>query len=225
MRLIAYARVSTDDQNTIEEQVHKIRTFCDLHDHELVGVHKDHGLSAKDTNRAGLQSALRDLKNADGIVIVKLDRLSRSVHDWCRLLKQFSQQNKTLVSVLDSLDTATAGGRMVANMFAVVAEWERDVISERTKATLGHLRDQGRRISRHAPFGFEADPDRPHHWKTCSHEQGILSRIRELHGCGLTYSDIARELNEFGHTTRCGTAWHRSGVWRILNATQRNTQR
>ena len=222
MRLIAYARVSTDDQNTIEEQIAKIRAFCDLHDHELVGIHKDHGLSAKDMNRAGLQAALRDLKNADGIVIVKLDRLSRSVHDWCELTKMLDKQKKALLSVLDSLDTATAGGIMVCQMFAVVAEWERRVISERTKATLDHLRSQGRRISRYAPFGFEADPDRPHHWKTCSGEQEILTRIRELHGCGLTYSDIARKLNEFGYTTRNGTDWDRAGVWRIVNAVKRD---
>jgi DNA invertase Pin-like site-specific DNA recombinase len=222
MRLIAYARVSTDDQNTIEEQVTKMRAFCDLHDHELVGIHKDHGLSAKDMNRAGLQAALRDLKNADGIVIVKLDRLSRSVHDWCALTKMLDKQKKALLSVLDSLDTTTAGGIMVSQMFAVVAEWERRVISERTKATLAHLRSQGRRISRHAPFGFEADPDRPHHWKTCSHEQEILIKIRELHGCGLTYSDIARQLNEFGYTTRNGTDWDRAGVWRIVNAAKRD---
>jgi len=221
MRLIAYARVSTDDQNTIEEQVHKIRTFCDLHDHELVGVKSDKG-SAKDMNRAGLQAALRNLKDADGIVIVKLDRLSRSVHDWCELTKMLDKKKKALLSVLDSLDTTTAGGIMVSQMFAVVAEWERRVISERTKATLDHLRSQGRRISRHAPFGFEADPDRPHHWKTCSGEQEILIKIRELHGCGLTYSDIARQLNEFGHTTRNGTDWDRAGVWRIVNAAKRD---
>lgn len=218
MRVIGYARVSTNDQNTIEEQITRIRSFCDMHDHELVVCHRDIG-SAKDMNRMGLRAALQSLvrNKADGIVALKLDRITRSVHDWCRLLEKFFHKKKTLLSVLEPLDTTTASGIMSATMLAVVAEYERNSNSERTKNTLGHMREEGRRISRHAPFGYEADPDRPQHWKTCSHEQEILSRIHALHSEGHSYAEIARILNREGRKTRNATNWNRAGVWRVIN--------
>jgi site-specific DNA recombinase len=218
MRLIAYARVSTEDQQTIDAQVAKVRCYCELHDHELVDVFTDHGVSGKTMERAGLKDALRvlDSGGADGLAITKLDRLSRSVADWCELMKRFERKKKTLVSVLDSFDTSTAAGRLVVHMFASIAEFERDNASERTRRALQHLRSQGRRISRHAPYGLKPDPDNPANWILCSREQGTLIRIRELSGGGLNNAAIARKITDEGHRTRKNTDWSRSQVWRIL---------
>ena len=218
MRLIAYARVSTADQLTIEAQVNKVRSYVELHDHELVDVFTDHGVSGRTMERAGLKNALQVLESgqADGLAITKLDRLSRSVADWCSLIKRFEKKNKVLISVLDSFDTSTAAGRLVVHMFASIAEFERDNASERTKRALQHLRDQGRRISRHAPYGLKQSPNSPGEWVPCSHEQEILTRISDLKDAGLSNPEIAKRLDAEGIKTRVGKSWTRTGVWRVL---------
>ena len=222
MRLIAYARVSTGDQQTIENQVEKIRTYCELHDHELTGVFLDEGVSGKNTNRPGLTGAIKALTGADGIVITKLDRLSRSIRDWCNLMEQFDRKSKALVSVYDSIDTSTASGRMIANMFATIAQWERETIAERTQEAMSYLRKQGRKLSRFEPFGYTTDPGDPKQLIPCSHEQGLLVKILELREQGNGYTAIADRMNAEGHTNRSGKPFHKSGIWRIVNRETNN---
>ena len=218
MRLIAYARVSTGDQQTIEAQVEKTCAFAGLHDHEIVATFKDEGLSGKNIERPGLQAALKALrsKDIDGVVITKLDRLSRSVRDWCDLMETFDRKSKVLISVYDSIDTSTASGRMIANMFATIAQWERETIAERTQASMNYLRKQGRRIGRFAPFGFQFDPEDQTQLIPCLRETDILDKIRTYSTTGLGATKIASQLNQDGYTNRSGKAWTRSAVWKIV---------
>ena len=100
------------------------------------------GLSGKNLDRPGITEVLDCLRQrkggADGVVIYKLDRLTRSLRDWDDLITEFFSEKagKRLFSVSDSIDTGTAGGRMVLNVLMSVAQWEREIISERTKDAL-----------------------------------------------------------------------------------------
>lgn len=218
MRLVAYVRVSTQDQQTIANQVEKIRSYCDLHDHELIEVFSDHGLSAKNADRPGLRRAIKasTSNGVDGLVITKLDRLSRSVRDWSEICDLFNRREKALLSVFDHIDTSTAKGRMVINLFATIAQWEREEIAERTKTSMDYLRRQGRRIGLHAAYGYKIDPDDSTRVIPCSQEQAILDTIRELRATGMNYSQVAAALNADGHMNRAGNPFNKSGVWRLV---------
>jgi site-specific DNA recombinase len=148
LKVIGYARVSTEEQArdgvSLSAQRTKVGLFCQLHDLELVRVVEDPGVSAKSLDRPGLAEVLELLDSgaADGVVIAKLDRLTRSLRDWLRLIeKYFGERVRTprkLFSVGDSIDTRTAAGRLVLNVLMSVAQWELETISERT--TIGMQR-------------------------------------------------------------------------------------
>jgi DNA invertase Pin-like site-specific DNA recombinase len=140
-RVVGYARVSTEEQASdgvsLGAQSEKIRAYASLYDLELLEVIVDAGVSAKTLNRPGLNRALDMLAEgkASGLVVAKLDRLSRSVGDWNTLIDGYfgERSGKTLMSVADSIDTRTAAGRLVLNVLMPVSQWERETIAERTR--------------------------------------------------------------------------------------------
>ena len=105
----------------------------------------DGGESAKNLNRPGLQRllALVDSGKVEAVIIAKLDRLTRSVKDLCSLLELFEKRGIALISVAESLDTASAAGRLVITIMAAVSQWEREAIGERTRDALRHKRTSG----------------------------------------------------------------------------------
>ena len=142
MRVILYARVSTDEQvrsgHSIDAQAAKLRAWAELFDHDVVDVITDAGESAKSLNRLGIQKALSILgeAHAAGIVVAKLDGLTRNIADWQKLISHYfgEKAGRELFSLGDSIDTTTAGGRLVLNVLLSVAQWEREAIGERTRA-------------------------------------------------------------------------------------------
>lgn len=221
MRAIGYVRVSTDQQATdgvsLEAQAAKIRTYCELYGIELAGIEVDAGASASSLERPGLTRALAalDAGEVDGLVVVKLDRLTRSVRDLDALLSQYftGSNAKALVAVAEQVNTETAAGRMVLNVLVSISQWEREVIGERTSAAMRHKQDRGEYIGGGVPFGYRVDAagqlieDAP--------EQAILSDLRDLKARGLTLREIADELNHRGAFRR-GRDWYPMAVSRAL---------
>ena len=133
---IGYARVSTEDQN-LEMQLDALETAgCER-------VFKEHA-SGKNTERPELQRMLDVLREGDTVVVYKLDRISRSVQDLEQLAATFDDMSVDFVSVIDQIDTSTAMGRFFFHVMGAVAELERDIIVERTKAGLAAARARGR---------------------------------------------------------------------------------
>ncbi len=140
MRVILYARVSTEEQASagvsLDAQAAKLTAYANLYELEPVETIVDAGESAKSLNRPGLQRALAMLRSGqvDGIVVLKLDRLTRSIADWQTLIDGYFSERagKQLFSVCDSVDTRSASGRMVLNIMLTIAQWERETIGERT---------------------------------------------------------------------------------------------
>lgn len=223
MKVLGYVRVSTDEQATsgvsLEAQQTKLEAYASLYDLELVEVIADAGVSAKSFDRPGLQRALSMLRRgkAQGLLVAKLDRLTRSMRDLGTLVEEELVKGKwTLLSVADQLDTRTASGRLVLNILGSVATWERDVIGERTKEALSYKRSVGERTSLHAPYGYrvavegkvlEADEA----------EQALLAAIREARARGLSGRAIVAELAQKGFTTRKGTVLRLTQVQRIMH--------
>src|SRR4051794_4255563 len=148
LRVLGYTRVSSAEQASegvsLEAQEAKVRGYCALHDLDLVGLEADAGVSARTLKRPGLARVLAALESGEvgGVVIAKLDRLSRSVADWNTLIERHfgPAGGRQLFSVSDHIATRTAAGRMVLNILMSVAQWEREAIAERTLDALAHKR-------------------------------------------------------------------------------------
>lgn len=230
MRVIGYARVSTDEQATsgvsLEAQAEKIRQYAALYALDLVAV-VSASESAKSLERDGLRRALGmlDQGDADGLVVAKLDRLTRSVVDLGSLLQRYFGDGARchLFSVADAVDTRTAAGRLVLNVIMSVAQWERETNVERTRDALAHKRARGERTGG-IPYGWDLDPSgplnaagRPARLVVNAAEATIVARILELAAAGRSPRAIAGELERLGVPTKLGRGpWRHSAVTRIL---------
>lgn len=224
MKLIGYVRVSSEDQAKsglgLESQQAKIEAYAALYGHELVKIVVDAGESAKSLNRPGIREALDSLSRgeAEGIIVLKLDRLTRSVADMGSLIDRYfgDKAGKALVSVSDQIDTTTAGGRLVLNVLVSVSQWEREAIGERTAAALESKARRGERKGGQAPIGSRWEAKR---LVANDGESGAVSIIKQLRESGMTIRAIASELNRRGvPVARKGAQWHVTTVARILKA-------
>lgn len=150
MKVIGYVRKSVAENgngHSLDAQEAAIQAEVERRGWTLVKVIPDDGYSGRDTHRPGLTEAL-DLIVAgetEGVVAAKLDRISRSVVDFGTLLDWFRDADATLVALDVGVDTSTPAGRLVANVMASVAEWERETIAARTRDGLKVAASKGRR--------------------------------------------------------------------------------
>ncbi|MCP1430443.1 DNA invertase Pin-like site-specific DNA recombinase [Microbacterium foliorum] len=194
--MVGYLRVSTEEQAQsglgLEAQRDTIQRYADGHGWDILW-YEDAGVSAKSLDRPQLQAALARLhpkrRDVDGIVVAKLDRLSRSVHDFSGLLALANARRWSVVAIDLGVDTSTPTGRLVANVMMSVAEWEREIIGARTSAAMQAAKRRGQR------FGFASA------LPTATGER--LLALRALH----TLAGTADALNAEGLTTATGDAW------------------
>ena len=140
-RRIGYARVSTQDQK-LRMQLDALKSAqCDQ-------IFRDHGVSGGKANRPGLDKALKTLKRGDALVVLKLDRLGRSVQHLSDLLVRFGNEGIHFCSLAEGINTTTPGGKLVYHLFAAFAEFQRDIIRENTVLGLAAARKKGSRLGR-----------------------------------------------------------------------------
>ncbi len=138
--IVGYARVSTQDQN-LQLQIDALQNAgCfEIFEEKITGTKKE---------RPALNEMLKMLRSGDRVVVYKLDRISRSTKHLIELAELFEEKGLEFVSISDSIDTSTPTGRFFFRMLASLAELERDIISERTKAGLQSARARGRKGGR-----------------------------------------------------------------------------
>ncbi|MGO8881530.1 MAG: recombinase family protein [Desulfomonilaceae bacterium] len=221
MKVVGYKRVSTQGQVrdgiSLELQENKIRAYCELNDLELTEIIEDAGLSGKNVSgRPGVQHLLGLIqgKKIDAVVVYKLDRLGRSTQDLLEIATLLEKKGIALHSLTEKLDTSTALGRFFFTLTGSLAELERMVISERTRSAMSQLRVNRKRISGQAEFGYKFDTDG--NVVEDSHEQAIISRIRELSTQGMSIRHIQAELTREGYLSRNGNALSISTIHGIL---------
>ena len=217
----AYIRVSTETQATdgvsLDAQRAKIEAWCIVNDMTLGQVFVDAGVSGKRAdNRPQLQSALDTVCSDGGVLVVySLSRLARSTKDTIAISERLDKAGADLVSLSEKLDTTSAAGKMVFRMMAVLAEFERDQVSERTCSAMAHKKSKGERVGE-VPFGFSlaADgvalvPD--------ENETRIIELINSLRTKGYTLRAIAAEMDAAGFATKKGAeTWNHKTVANIL---------
>ena len=208
--VVAYCRVSTEEQAIsglgLAAQEAAIRRECDRRGLDLIEIHTDAGLSAKTLARPALKQALTSLESGTGsvLMVAKLDRLTRSVHDATGLMATAERGGWGLVALDAPVDTTTPQGAAMAQVLAVFAELERRLIGERTKAALAVRRSQGVRLGRP---------------QTLSHD--VVSRIVRSRLQGATWASIAGELNdELVPTAQGGKCWYPATVRHVALAAE-----
>ena len=207
MRVLGYVRVSTEEQKSsgagLEAQRRAIISECERRGWQLVEVIEDAGFSAKDMKRPGVQEALRVLEEgkASALVVAKLDRLSRSMIDFTALMGTAQKQHWALVALDCAVDTSTPTGEAMANMLATFAQFERRLISQRTREALAVKRASGVRLGR--------PPTVP---------QAVVRRIQRQRERGDSLRAIADSLNrDKVPTAQGGAQWYAATVRGILN--------
>lgn len=224
-RVVGYIRVSTEQQAdggvSLAAQRAKLEAYALALDLELVAVHVDPGASAKTLARPSLQSALAalDAGEADGLLVAKLDRLTRSVRDLGDLVDRYFASRFSLLSVADAIDTRSAAGRLVLNVLTSVAQWEREATGERTRTALEHLRKGGVRLGAPA-LGWrrsdETDGEGRRILRGVDGEGQTVARIHELSAEGLSLRAICVRLDAEGRGTKRGGRWAPKTVRAVL---------
>lgn len=134
---IGYARVSTEDQ-TLDLQLDALKAHgCEV-------LYQEHA-SGKNADRPELENALKALRTGDHLVVWRLDRLGRNLADLVQIVNDLEKRGVGLVSLTEQINTASPSGKLVFHIFASLAEFERNLIRERTLAGLQAARDRGRR--------------------------------------------------------------------------------
>ncbi|GGO72423.1 recombinase family protein [Nocardioides deserti] len=205
MNVIGYLRVSTEEQASsglgLDAQRARITSEA-AHRGWTVRWLPDEGYSAKNLHRPALTEALHLLAagEADALVVAKLDRLSRSVVDFSNTLATAKKQGWAVVLLDLGVDTATPNGKLVAGLMAQIAEWERELIGQRTREALAAAKARGQRLGR----------------PRCTPDE-VVAQVVALHDDGLSLRAIARTLTDASvPTTRGAVEWRPSTVRRIL---------
>ena len=175
-RVGLYARVSTNDQQTLPMQSRAMREYAVRRGWTIGMQVREIGSGAgrREAREKLLQAARR--REIDGVLVWRLDRWGRSVTDLLATLQELEHLGVGFVSLTEALDLTTPAGRPMAGLLAIFAEFEREILRERTKAGLAHARENGKRLGRPASAAAHA------------------AEVRKLYRAGLSKSEIARRL-------------------------------
>jgi DNA invertase Pin-like site-specific DNA recombinase len=212
MRVVLYSRVSTAEQAEsgagLAAQETALRAHAAHRGWEAVAHLTDAGVSGKSlSGRPALSQALQLVTSggAEALAVAKLDRLSRSLLDFAGLMARSQAEGWALVALDVDVDTTTPSGRLVANVMASVAEWERETIGARTRDSLAAKRAQGVVLGRPRSASRKA-----------------VARVRALRSEGLSYAAAAERLTAEGVPTAHGGArWYPSTVRKVLLSAER----
>ncbi len=232
---IGYVRVSTQEQATdgvsLGAQRDRLRTYCKLNAIKLIDIKADEGYSGSTLDRPGLQAALHMLRRgrANTLLVAKLDRLSRSLRDVCTLVEElFSEERNHLLSLCGMVNTHSAAGRMVLMNLANYCQFEREMISERTRDALQHMKAQGIRLGP-AHYGYalgdQLDEQGRRVLVPVDSEQAVIAKMVALRNEGLSFSQVVQRLNDEQVPARRGGLWRVNGVRNALMRDGKHTSR
>ena len=222
-RAVGYVRVSTDMQAaeglSLEAQQSAIEAYCSMHGIKLVKLCRDVMSGGKDV-RPGLTDALRTLQScADVLIVLKFDRLSRSIKHFCELYETyFKDGTKELVAIRESIRLDSSLGRALVGILLVFAQMEREATGERTREAIGHIRRSGYHFGK-VPYGKRTipAPDNPRMKILVEDEaeQRTIAQIKEWAQVGIGITEMAARLNAKGVTPPQGKEWTKSLIYNL----------
>jgi len=216
---IIYTRVSTDDQangTSLETQADACRAWCTLRSLKVLEVITDPGESGKDLERPGVRRALEACRTgkAGGIVVWRLDRLTRSLYDLAALVGEFQAAEKGLASATENIDTESPAGRLMINILGSFAQWERETIVQRVTAGIRARKAAGAWTGGPVPAGCMTE-DLPSGGKQLVANPLTAEKAREawrMAARGASLSEIAHYLTHAGIVPPRGKGWRNQTV-------------
>jgi DNA invertase Pin-like site-specific DNA recombinase len=216
LRAAIYTRVSSDEQAregfSLDLQEERCRAYASAHGWMLIDVFTDPGVSGAKAQRPRLDAMLAAVERSevDVIVVAKLDRLGRSMRNLSPLLGLLDDRGVSLVSIAEAFDSRSTTGRLLRNMLGSMAEWERDVICERTRAGVNaRVRAGGWGGGKRPPFGYSIVGKGPSaHLEVNQGEAEVVRTALSLVlDQGLSTLEVALRLNALGLTPRTAPLW------------------
>ena len=222
-RAVGYVRVSTDmqavDGLSLDAQTAAIEQYCKAHGFKLVRICKDVLSGGKD-QRPGLQETLDTLqRGADILIVLKFDRLSRSIKHFCELYERYFKSGENeLIAIRESIRLDSSLGRALVSILLVFAQMEREATGERTREAVHHIRAQGYFFGK-VPYGKRAvpAPDNPRYRILAEEtaEQAVLTRLKQWAHEGIGISEMAAKLNDEGVRPPQGEKWTKSVIYNL----------
>lgn len=217
--VVGYVRVSLSEMaengHSLASQRARIEGYCSGNGLTLDAVYEDRGASGKSLDREGLREALAAVKRGAGLVVAKMDRLSRDVVGQTELINRWFRTGKRALFCVDApINVRTAQGRSMAQLYAVFASAERELLAERTSQAMQQMRAQGLYTGGRPRFGYGVGQDGTLIENRA--EQEILRSVRAARVAGRTLRDIVAELEERGVRSRAGKPFALAQVARML---------
>jgi len=237
LRCAIYTRKSTDENldsefNSLDAQREAAEAYVASQRHEgwvaVADRYDDGGFSGGTLERPALQRLLRDVEagRVDCVVVYKLDRLSRSLLDFVKLIELFERHQVSFVSVTQRFDTSTSMGRLMLNILLSFAQFEREIIGERIRDKVAATKRRGKYCGGMPVLGYDVDRERKRLVVNPQEAELVCHVFQRFVQCGST-TELAKELNAAGcrtkswttknGTTRAGTPWNKAHLYRLLN--------
>lgn len=219
--VVGYVRVSlaemAENGHSLANQRARIESYCSNSGLTLDAVYEDRGASGKSLDREGLRAALVAVKRGAGLVVAKMDRLSRDVVGQTELINRWFRAGKRALYCVDApINVRTAQGRSMAQLYAVFASAERELLAERTSQAMQQMRSQGLYTGGRPRFGYTVAADGA--LVEDPVEQEILRVVRAARTAGRTLRAIVAELDERGVRSRVGKPFALAQIARMLVA-------
>ncbi len=224
MQTAIYVRVSTDEQAqagfSIRAQTQKLKDYAGIKDWTVHKIYADEGISGKDIkSRPAVMELIEDVKSGlvQNVLVYKIDRLTRSTADLIYLVDLFNNYHCAFNSLMESIDTQTASGRLFLKIIGIFAEFERENIIERTRLGLERKVKEGYTLcTAQASFGYDRTSGETIQ-RINEPQAQIVREIFELFVCdGASLIEIARRLNMRGVKTKADKTWNGTKVRRVL---------
>jgi site-specific DNA recombinase len=221
MKLIGYVRVSSvgqEENSSLEDQQRRIQQYCDAMKHELVDVFVEVGSGKSTKTRPEFQNALQAVQDrADGIIAIKLDRITRNTRDVLQLVEEILEPyNKHLVLLDMNIDTSHPVGKMILTMMSAVAELERTNILERCSRGREFKKSKGLYVGGSPAFGMNVVVGQ-NQLEINAEEQEVIRIIRNARAHGMSLNAIAKDLNDREIPSKRGGRWYASSVRNVIN--------
>lgn len=193
-----YPRVSTEDQfrngHSLDEQKERMLKLCDYKNYEVYKVYEDAGISAKNMNRPAFQEMIQDIKDGkiNKIIVYKLDRLTRSIKDLEEICTLLEENDCSLESMCEDINTSTVNGKFFIRMLTILAQLEIERTSERTKFGMVGAVKKGHFVGR-SPLGYDKVDKK---LVINDIESEVIRRIFDLYIKGIAANAITKLLNE-----------------------------
>jgi site-specific DNA recombinase len=237
VRCAIYTRKSTDENldnefNSLDAQRDAAESYIASQRHEgwvaLPERYDDGGFSGGTLDRPALRRLLEDVEDGriDCVVVYKVDRLSRSLLDFAKIIELFEQHNVSFVSVTQQFNTTTSMGRLVLNILLSFAQFEREIIGERIRDKVAATKRKGKYTGGMPVLGYDVDRERkrlvinPAEAELVRH---VFTRFLQIG----SITELVKELNAAGYQTKswttksgtlhAGTPWNKAHVYRLLN--------